>query len=578
MAIIGSVINNRYIIEKEIGQGGMSTVYLARDQKLNVFYALKEIQKETENEIITETSMTEVNLLKDLNNRHIPRVIDIIDAGVNIFVVQDFIQGRSLDDILEEQKKVPQEIVVEWMKQMCDVLYYLHERNIIHRDIKPGNIMLNASSNNNSAGEITLIDFGIARTYKKGKTKDTVAFVTEAFAAPEQIKRLSQSDARTDIFSLGLTMYTLLTGKYPDETYKLEPITSIDNTLSDGLESIIIKCTQENPNDRYQNCLELMYDLEHYRENEERYLKKQRKKLAIFSVFVSLSILFLFLSLLFGTLSANVQQKNYDALLESASSAENCINAIGIAPERIEGYKKLWNDFYNDDSQITYEELSSMKKLFSDNSSIKEDSEFATLNYTIGEAVWFNYCGTEEELLNNKTISDKVKGDKAADFFQNVISYASDDSDDSEIKEYAQSFLVWNEYINIRNNADQTGDDLDSDTVLDGWHSLSNVVKSISGSEKNIIKLKMCSQVLSSIELNISGFKNAGVTQEDAEKTIDNIIEIIVSMDLSVVSNANLQKELYEKIGGTNPQEGDFSNGMIHDAQIAVNEAYKQGA
>ncbi len=207
MAAIGSVINGRYVLENIVGQGGMSTVYRARDQKLNVYYAIKEIKKVDNNEIIAQTSMTEVNLLKGLNNSHIPRIIDIIDDGVNIFVVQEFVQGVSLEKRLEEEKKFSQEIVVDWMKQMCNVLYYLHSRDVIHRDIKPGNIMWAPSSE--GAGHITLIDFGIGRTYKKGKTKDTIAFVTEAFAAPEQKNQLSQSDARTDIYSLGLTMYTV---------------------------------------------------------------------------------------------------------------------------------------------------------------------------------------------------------------------------------------------------------------------------------------------------------------------------------------------------------------------------------
>ena len=113
MAAIGSIINGRYVLENIVGQGGMSTVYRARDQKLNVYYAIKEIKKVDNNEIIAQTSMTEVNLLKGLNNSHIPRIIDIIDDGVNIFVVQEFVQGVSLEKRLEEEKKFSQEIVVD---------------------------------------------------------------------------------------------------------------------------------------------------------------------------------------------------------------------------------------------------------------------------------------------------------------------------------------------------------------------------------------------------------------------------------------------------------------------------------
>lgn len=169
MADIGSIINDRYVLEQVVGNGGMSTVYRARDMKLNVYYAIKEINKESRNELIAQTSLTEVKLLTGLNNSHLPRIIDVIDDGVHIFIIQEFVEGISLEKKLEEEKSFTQETVVEWMKQMCNVLYYLHSRNVIHRDIKPGNIMWAPSSE--SGGHITLIDFGIGRTYKKVKQK-----------------------------------------------------------------------------------------------------------------------------------------------------------------------------------------------------------------------------------------------------------------------------------------------------------------------------------------------------------------------------------------------------------------------
>ncbi|MGN0461450.1 MAG: serine/threonine-protein kinase, partial [Ruminococcus sp.] len=316
MATVGAIINNRYRIEQPIGSGGMSTVYRAIDLKLNILYAIKEIQKNTDNEIIAETSMNEVNLLKGLNNNHIPRIIDIIEDDFHVFVVQEFVQGVSLEQLLETEKKFPQEIVVEWMKQMCNVLYYLHSKDIIHRDIKPGNIMYTPNSaDGNEAGHITLIDFGIGRTYKKGKTKDTVAYLTEAFAAPEQKKQIGQSNPRTDIYSLGLTMYTLVTGLYPDDTIEIKKITDIDASLSTGLEKIITKCTMENPDERYQSCLELLYDLEHYKESEELYIKKQRSKVIKFASAVAMFLTFITLSGIFKLAITSMESKNYGLIL-----------------------------------------------------------------------------------------------------------------------------------------------------------------------------------------------------------------------------------------------------------------------
>lgn len=568
MAAIGSIISGRYELIEIVGQGGMSTVYRARDQKLNIDYAIKEIKKESGNELIAETSMTEVNLLKGLNNSHIPRIIDIIDDGVNIFVVQEFIQGISLEQKLEEEQHFQQETVVEWMKQMCNVLYYLHNQNVIHRDIKPGNIMWAPSSENE--GHITLIDFGAGRVYKKGKTRDTVAFLTEAFAAPEQKNQLSASDARTDIYSLGLTMYTLLTSLYPDETYKVKPITEVDANLSTGLEKIVLKCIQEDPKDRYQTTLELLYDLEHYRENEDLYIARQKKKLNLFIVFSLLCLTCLCASGIFNLAISSAKSKNYSLIVETATTPNECIDAIAIKPGESQGYYALWNMYNESDYCISSTEIAAINRLLVENqSSFQSKDDYAKLNYQIGQDVWFNYGGTDSEISTGKTVRDAAKSEKAVNpFFNNVISNASDDSayfDD------ANAYIAWNNYIQANEKSQKNGQQTTDEVLMEGWKSLHKLITSIDKSTEPIVRLKMCSQVVSSIETNVYRYKNAGISAGEMMEALSAVENIVNDISDKEILDNKLVVELKQNIIGTSKDIGSLKR-----AEKALEDAYPE--
>ena len=181
---IGTVIEGKYEILKLIGTGGMSYVYLAMDKRLNKQWAVKEIKKTANgknDEIIENSLLTEANLMKKLDHPALPRIVDIIDNGETIYVIMDYIEGESLDKILCEYGAQPQELVIDWAKQVCDALQYLHSQNppIIYRDMKPSNIMLKPE------GNIKIIDFGIAREYKEQNLADTKVLGTKGYASPE---------------------------------------------------------------------------------------------------------------------------------------------------------------------------------------------------------------------------------------------------------------------------------------------------------------------------------------------------------------------------------------------------------
>ena len=254
MAYLGDVIDGKYEILRELGRGGMSIVYLAMDKRLNKQWAIKEFRKDKDDEnrrVALESLLKEANIMKKLDHPTLPRIVDIIDQDSTIYIVMDYIEGESLNKVLDAYGAQPQDAVIEWAKQLSEVLDYLHTRKppVIYRDMKPANIMLKPD------GTIRLIDFGIAREYKEGSTGDTEIIGTRGYAAPEQFGEKGQTDARTDIYSLGVTLYHLVTGKNPAEPpYEIYPIRHWNPNLSSGLEWLIQKCTQLNPNDRFQSC------------------------------------------------------------------------------------------------------------------------------------------------------------------------------------------------------------------------------------------------------------------------------------------------------------------------------------
>ena len=217
MTEIGTVIDGKYEILKEIGRGGMSIVYLAMDKRLNKQWAVKEIRKKgsgKNEEIVVNSLLAEANMMKKLDHPSLPRIVDIIDNGVTIYVVMDYIEGESLDKILNEYGAQPEEMVVNWAKQLCDALSYLHSQKppIIYRDMKPANVMLKPE------GNIKIIDFGIAREYKEQNLADTTVLGTKGYAPPEQYQQSYKIGPWMDVYAMAATFYRCVTGKVPQES------------------------------------------------------------------------------------------------------------------------------------------------------------------------------------------------------------------------------------------------------------------------------------------------------------------------------------------------------------------------
>ena len=209
----GAILHNRYRIVKMLGQGGFGTMYRAWDTTLGRPCALKEnldVSPEIQRQFLREAK-----ILANLNHPNLPRVSDYFIEGQGQYLVMDYIEGRDLQEMLEERgSPLPEDQVLPWIRQICDALTYLHTQKppIVHRDIKPANIRITPS------GKAMLVDFGIAKVVDPSlKTTQGAQAVTPGYSPYEQYGKAS-TDARTDVYALGATLYTLLTGAEPPES------------------------------------------------------------------------------------------------------------------------------------------------------------------------------------------------------------------------------------------------------------------------------------------------------------------------------------------------------------------------
>ncbi len=390
MTEIGTVIDGKYEILKEIGRGGMSIVYLAMDKHLNKQWAVKEIRKKgsgKNDEIVVNSLLAEANMMKKLDHPSLPRIVDIIDNGITIYVVMDYIEGESLDKILNEYGAQPEEMVVNWAKQLCDALSYLHSQkpSIIYRDMKPANVMLKPE------GNIKIIDFGIAREYKEQNLADTTVLGTKGYAPPEQYS--GQTDPRSDIFALGMTMHHLLTGVDPRNGEPYAPVRQWNPELSEGIEIIIDRCVEPASENRYQSCADLLYDLEHPELITKGFKKKQRRKLFTFIAAISLSILLAIAGLILNLTATQVNNQDYDANISSSDPA-SYFAAVKIYPGRVEAYNKLIEYYKNHDA--TNEQITKVGNTIESNANSLNlsDSKIADMYYDMGKLYFSDYDGS----------------------------------------------------------------------------------------------------------------------------------------------------------------------------------------
>lgn len=543
MLDIGSIIDGKYKILNVIGKGGMSVVYQAVNERANKQWAIKEIRKDgmQNYEVVRQNLIAETDMLKKLSHPNLPSIIDVIDRDGTFLIVMDYIEGRPLSDVLKASGAQPQEDVIEWAKQLCDVLGYLHSRkpSIIYRDMKPSNVMLKPD------GNVALIDFGTAREFKSTSVEDTSCLGTRGYAAPEQYGGHGQTDARTDIYCLGATMYHLVTGHNPAmPPYEMYPIREWNPLLSSGLEDIILKCTQANPNQRYQNCAELLYALDNvaYLEVDSKRIMNTKWRLFITSAVITVVMGLAAVGFNIGTSSQKAN--TYQSLVESAKREvavagdttktneskekriEYCKKAIQLDPYRTDAYKALIQTYYYNgegsfdyqDTKLTYdEEFRQFREitaqyLDTDSELVKTEKLADDVYLEIGEGLFL--------LCDNKTEAKNV----AITWLEKAIESCSQDN-----KERAELLLkVCNNYAQTNRFAQiNAKGELQEINYGEYWHGLLDLQRLaiIDMDKKNnvLIPIMTTELCVGQIQNNITRFQKGGVEKAEFDQFINTL-------------------------------------------------------
>lgn len=565
MAEIGMIIQGKYEILKLIGKGGMSRVYLAMDQNLNKQWAVKEIEKhknDINNEVMIQSAMAEANMIKKLDHPSLPRIVDIINKEDFIYVVMDYIEGEPLSNILNKQGAQPQELVIHWAIELCGVLDYLHRQTppIIYRDMKPSNIMLQPN------GNIKLIDFGIAREYKEESLADTVSLGTKGYAAPEQFGGKGQTDARTDIYCLGVTLYHLLTGQNPCEPpYEIYPIRYWNPQLSSGLEYIIQKCTQLNPNDRYQSCAELLYALEHYDEMDESYRNRQKRRLNKFVSVVAAATIFLIIGITCQILKYNTNNSDYDNNIrraEMSATTEEKINyytrAIDIKPDDVQAYFGMIEAFKDDAIFLVEEEEQFKKKINGNLAKLQQNEEYGDLAFEIGKLYWYYYDYGRTEDSDNQITRMK----SAIQWFEAACRYGGEES------EYYKTALMYHDIgkfnRDITLNVQEASD---KETYLPYWENIKQLVDTVNNSseEQEIVNLEVYKLAMNAMETYARKFKADGITKEDMEQLAGQVKNGIEATETTTDKTTRMKEEIISRIPEV---EKAINNAFAKDQEV----------
>lgn len=503
MLKIGSVIDGKYKILNIVGKGGMSIVYLAMNEKVNKQWAIKEIMKRDDHDFDVEKK--EIEMMKRLKHPNLPAIVDVIERKNSLLIVMDYIEGLSLEDMVQEYGPQDEKRVVQWAKQLCDVLHYLHTRTppIVYRDMKPANIMLKPD------GNVMLIDFGAAREYKPENRKDTILLGTRGYAAPEQYRPEGQSDARTDIYSLGVTIFRLLTGAAPEE---LCPVTQLRPEISVGIEKILMKCTRNLKQERYQTAAELLDAFSHYWEYEEKFQQEQRKKLGIFLLSLFFSMMLAVGTITFGLMERMVRNHNYEAYLTAAGNAslqevklDHYQKAIQLDRKREDAYLQLLENVILEDSQLSVKESELMREILSRYSHdfSKNKWGYAQFCYEMGIAYFYKY-------------EDKSSKKSAREYLE--IAKISEELEQKKRGRATRLFLISDYYHKI-GIVDEAGDVQVS--YLDYWKDLTGASRGNLVEEDNArTAVVMYEELVGQIMTKTAEFKDAGVEQGEMQEQL----------------------------------------------------------
>ncbi len=544
----GDVLKGKYEVLALIGQGGMSRVHLARDLELtNKQWAIKEVDRHATDLLgrpIEQSLASEAELLSRLQHPQIVGIADIQKTDDFIYVIMDHVEGESLDKVVARSGSQREEDVQAWMLQICSALSYLHRQDppIIYRDMKPNNIMLHPD------GYVKLIDLGVAREYKDDQRKDTIAFGTTGYAAPEQYGK-AQTDGRTDIYGLGVTMWHLLAGSPPPVEFPLPNVREANPAVGEGFADVIIPtCTQLTRASRYPSCEALAADLEAYRELTREYRAQQRHKVLAFAIALLAAVLLAAAGA--GALAwrDSLIEQTYqhhldagDALVQASPEEAQAeyLAAIEERPDGMEAYEGLIRS-YKVDSVFKLQEKQQLDAVYGRNLPVlQQSSGFPALSYEIGRLYWYFYdygqTGTYEE---NQATRIKASSEHFANAAQDPAF---------ENAPTAQSYANIARFLSGIDAAVMQGEE--STELYNGfWNSLQELSMRAAAEPMETVKLDGCVLVANAIETYMGKFKSIGGIGQDAmEELLGRAVQQLAQLVPTTDANEQLRVQTLER-------------------------------
>lgn len=524
MLEVGSLVDGKYKILNEIGRGGMSVVYLALNERANKTWAIKEVRKDGGNDttVVSQGLAAETEMLKKLSHPNLPSIIDVIDQDESFIIVMDYIEGNSLQHLLDTSGAQHPDKVIEWAKQVCDVLGYLHSRRppIIYRDLKPANVMLKPN------GEVTLIDFGTAREYKDTRNEDTAWLGTRGYAAPEQFGGCGQTDGRTDIYNLGATMYHLVTGYSPADTnFVIHPIGKfLPRMKGSGLEKLICKCCEPAPADRYQSAAELMYALDHVHDEDNEVISSRNRRWNAFITVAVIALIALIGGFVFRSMYKNSLGNIYNTYISDAETKQTLTEkieeyrlAIELDPGRRDAWESMIQSIQNRDHEIlTSGEVDEIRNCIKNgvaSSNLeqlkKSDIEaYAKFNYELGYILFFSSGNGRNGAYDylNEAVENKDRLEPAAAGFAEImLELAEVDKNKNKNTVGWDSGKGYKDYWDTLNG------------LLNGKKATLDSLQQECGDS---LPLAVCNEVASAIYQQLSNFKGQGVSRAEMESAL----------------------------------------------------------